>query len=445
MEFIDRKTELSQLNTALNSDEAELLIVYGRRRIGKSELIKQCLKDRKSVYFQATEGTPEIQLEDFIDSVSQIYPKVKDVRKDWETVMNFLAERDATVAIDEFPYLIESDKSIPSVFQRFWDSQDSEINLILIGSSISVMDEKVMSGGSPLHGRWTERIDLKPLKFNNSAKFYPNYPKKEKVEAWSVFGGTPHYLKSINPEKSFRENVENLLISQQGSFRDEPEFLLRSELSQPHRYMAALKAIASGNTGRNEISQASGIENSSIGTYLSKLENLRLVEREVPVTEEPPRSRSGRYRIREPLVKFWFKFIYGNEDRIGLTEQPFKDIVEPELNDYVSEFFEELCIQKLPDLLDRKFTKVGRWWYQENEIDVVGLKENGKVLGECKYTSSEVGLSLLSKLEDKEEKIRVEGETEYVLFSKSGFEEKLEKESENREDLYLFSLEEIVN
>lgn len=445
MEFIDRKTELNCLNTALDSDKSELLIVYGRRRIGKSELVKQCLNDRKSVYFQATEGTPEIQLNDFIDSVSQIYPEVEDVRKDWETVLDFLAERDATVAIDEFPYLIESDKSIPSVFQRFWDSQDSKINLILIGSSISVMDEKVMSGGSPLHGRWTERIDLKPLNFDNSAKFYPNYSEKEKVEAWSVFGGTPHYLKSIKSEKRFRENVENLLISEQGSFRDEPEFLLRSELSQPHRYMAALKSIASGNTGRNEIAQVSGIENSSIGTYLSKLENLRLVEREVPVTEEAPRSRSGRYRIREPLVKFWFKFIYGNEDRIGLTEQPFKDIVEPELNDYVSEFFEELCIQKLPELLDRKFTRVGRWWYQENEIDVVGLKEKGKVLGECKYTNSKVGLSLLSKLEDKEGEIRVEGETEYVLFSKSGFEEKLEKESENREDLYLFSLKEIVN
>lgn len=219
---------------------------------------------------------------------------------------------------------------------------------------------------------------------------------------------------------------------------------MRSELSQPHRYMAIIKAIARGNTTRNEIAQDSGIESSSIGTYLSKLERLRLIKREVPVTEEPPRSRSGRYRIKEPLVKFWFRFVYGNEDRIGLTEEPFEEIVRPELGDYVSSYFEQLCLERLPELIDRDYQKIGRWWYQENEIDVVGLKENGKLLGECKYTSSEVGLRLLRDLEEKEDKIRVEGPTEYVLFSKSGFTEGLEQEADGREDLTLFRLEDIV-
>jgi AAA+ ATPase superfamily predicted ATPase len=444
MDFVDREKELERIEKDIGSDTSELVVVYGRRRIGKSELVKQSL-DEDVVYFQATEGTPEIQLDDFIESVAQIYPGVENIRKDWEAVLEFLAEKDATVAIDEFPYLIESDSTVPSVFQRFWDNQDSRINLVLIGSSISVMNEKVMSGGSPLHSRWTERIDLRPLSFENSAKFFPKYSSEEKVEAWSVFGGTPHYLKSIEPEKSFRENVEDLLLSEQGSFRDEPEFLLRSELSQPHRYMAALKAIAAGNTSRNEIAQASGIENSSIGSYLSKLENLRLIEREVPVTEDPPRSRSGRYKIKEPLVKFWFRFIYGNEDQIGLTDDPLQDIVSPGLNDYVSSFFEELCIQKLPELFESKFTGVGRRWYNEDEIDVVGLREEGKVLGECKYTTSEIGMPVLAKLEGKEEKLRVEGDTDYVLFSKSGFKQGLKEEERKREDLYLFSLKDLVN
>ena len=444
MDFVDRESELKRIRNDISSDTSELVIVYGRRRIGKSELVKQSL-DKDAVYFQATESTPEMQIEDFFGSIKQIYPGIENVKRDWEAALEFLAERDAVVAIDEFPYLVESDSSVPSVFQRFWDSiEDSEMKLFLVGSSISVMENKVLSGGSPLHGRWTDRIDLRPLSFRNSIEFFPDYSANEKVKAWSVFGGTPHYLKSIDSERSFSENVSDLVLSEQGVFRDEPEFLLRSELSQPHRYMAIIKAIARGNTSRNEIAQDSGIESSSIGTYLSKLERLRLIKREVPVTEEPPRSRSGRYRIKEPLVKFWFRFVYGNEDRIGLTEEPFEEIVRPELSDYVSSYFEQLCLERLPELLDRDYQKIGRWWYQENEIDVVGLKDEGKLLGECKYTNSEVGLKLLRDLEEKEDKIRVEGPTEYVLFSKSGFTEKLEDEVERRDDITLFELEDIV-
>ncbi len=445
MNFIDRKTELNQLKNLIDSNKSELALIYGRRRIGKSELVKQALKEKETVYFQATEGTPEVQLKDFIRSVTSKYPEAEKVRQDWEPLLEFLADKDAIVAIDEFPYLVESNEGITSIFQRFWDNQDSQIKLILIGSSISVMEDKVMSGSSPLHGRWTEKIDLKPFNFENASKFYPEYNSRQKLEAWSIFGGTPHYLQSINPSETLKENILQLLLSEQGNFRNEPEFLLRSELSQPHRYMAILKAIASGNTSRNEIAQASGIESSSIGSYLSKLERLRLVRREVPVTEDPPKSRSGRYRIREPLVKFWFRYIYGNEDKLGLSENPYEDVVKSEFSDYVSSFFEKLCIQKLPKLLDREFTKIGRWWYQEHEIDVVGLKEDGKVLGECKYTNSKVRRSLLSDLETKENEIRVDGNTEHVLFSKSGFSESLEEEAGRRNDLKLFSLEEVVN
>lgn len=445
MEFIDREKEISRFQSRINSETDELVMVYGRRRIGKSELVKQVLKDKEeSIYFQATESTPEIQLDDFIRSVEQVYPEVNKVRKDWETVLEFLADKDAIVAIDEFPYLVESEKSIPSKFQRFWDNQESSMTLILIGSSISVMEDKVMGGNSPLHGRWSERIDLKPLDFDNATKFFPSYSPEERLKSWSVFGGTPHYLQSIDEEKSFQENVTELLIEEQGNFRDEPEFLLRSELSQPHRYMAVLKAIAAGNTSRNEIAQASSIESSSIGSYLSRLERLRLIEREVPVTEEPPRSRSGRYRIKEPLVKFWFRFVYGNEDRIGLSDKPFEEIVKPELNHYLADYFEDLCIAKLPEIFDQQFTNIGRWWYQEHEIDLVGLTGEGKILGECKYTESKVGIRLFDKLKQKEEELRVEGETEYALFSKSGFTEKLEEKAGGKNNLHLYELNDLT-
>ncbi|MFB6158093.1 MAG: ATP-binding protein [Candidatus Nanohalobium sp.] len=445
MEFINRETEMERLKNRLNSKSSEFITIYGRRRIGKSELVKQVLKS-EDIYFQATESTPELQLNDFIEAVQRTYPEVKTVRQDWEAILEFLADKDATLAIDEFPFLVESDSSLPSIFQRFWDNQESEMNLVLIGSSISIMEDKVLSSGSPLYGRWTDRIDLQPLGFQNAAKFFPNYSAESKINTWSVFGGTPHYLKTLNPEQSFQKNVTALLLDQQGRLFNEPEFLLRTELSQPQRYMAILKSIAAGNTTRNRISNATGIENSSIGTYLSKLERLRLVEREVPVTEEPPRSRKGRYRIMTPLVRFWFRFIYGNEDTISLTDNPFHDIVKPELNDYVSRGFEDLCIQKLPELTERDFEKVGRWWHKEHEIDVAGIyREGGKLLGECKYTNSDIGLKLLRDLEEKKEEIRIGGRTDYALFSKSGFTERLRDEADERGDLRLFKLKDLTN
>ena len=446
MDFVNREKELSKISNCFNSNKPDFMVIYGRRRVGKSELIKKAIEDRKdSVYFQATESTPQVQLSNFIDSVSKSFPEAENLKDDWEVLLNHLAEKDATVVIDEFPFLVEGDDSLSSVFQRFWDQQDSSMNLVLIGSSISVMEDKVLSGSSPLYGRWTEKIDLKPLNFDDAEIFFQSFEPEERFEMWSIFGGTPQYLEFIDQKKTFEENVSDLLLDEDGRFREEPEFLLRMELSKPQRYMSILKAIASGNTKRNEIAQATGIENSSIGTYLSKLERLQFVKRKIPVTEEAPRSRRGLYKISEPLTRFWFRFIFGNEDSIALNDNPFEDIVKPEINHFASESFEELCIQKLPELLDREYRKIGGWWHQEHEIDVVGLKDNGKILGECKYTESKVGKTLLDKLKDKEEELRVEGSTEYVLFSKSGFTQELEEHSETREDVFLFELNDMID
>lgn len=442
-DFINREKELELLENALESNDAEMIIIYGRRRVGKSELVRRSIKNRENaLYYQATETTPSVQLDEFIEAVKKQFPEVKNVRKDWEAILDFLSRQNTSVVIDEFPFLIEADSSIPSKFQRVWDTKikDTESSLILIGSSISIMEDKVLSSSSPLYGRRTQSIELKQLSFDDASLFYPGYSVEEKIKAWSIFGGTPYYLNTLDSEKSLEENLKQLIISEQGVLRDEPEFLIRTELNKPNRYMSILKAVAKGKTKRNEIAQDTDINPGSVGTYLSKLEKLRILEREVPVTEEKPRSKRGLYRIREPLIRFWFRFIYGKEDSIRLSENPYQELIDPELNEFVSPQFERLCQEKMPELLDRRFSKIGRWWYQEHEIDIVCKTRKGKIIGECKFRNSKIGLNEFEKLKQKEKHLRLQGETEYVFFSKSGFTEQFTNTEKNRDDLHLFDL-----
>lgn len=445
--FVNREAELKKLDKIYRSEDSDLVIIYGRRRIGKSELVRESLKKVDgSVYYQATDSTEKIQREEFVEAIEETYPEVKDLKKEWETILKFLGRKDAVVVIDEFPYLVKQDGSVPSVFQKVWDTElkDSGITLILIGSSISVMRDKVLSGGSPLHGRKTGIIDLGPLDFKHYSEFLPNYGHEELFRCWGVFGGTPEYINSLDTDRTVEENIRKLVLSRKSLFRNEPEFLLRTELKEPSRYMSILKAIAKGKTSRNDIAQDIGLESSSISSYLSKLELLRLVRRNVPVTEKAEKSRRGVYRLKEPFFRFWFRFVYGREDIIQLSDNYYRTKVKPEMNHFLSSRFEDLCINNLPNLVDKSYRRIGRWWFREKEIDVVGVTEKGKVVGECKYRDKKTGIDVLRKLEEKESSLRLKGKTDYVLFSKKEFTKRLQKEADSRENVHLFTLEDIV-
>lgn len=454
-EFVDREEELAFLQNRYESGDAELLIVYGRRRMGKSELARQSIRDRDdAIYYQATESTPAVQIENFVEVAAEVYPRVSDLRRDWEAVLGYLGEQDAVVVIDEFPYLITADDAIPSLFQRVWDTelQNTSMSLVLIGSSISIMEEKVLSGGSPLHGRRTGSLDLEPLSIDAARQFYPKYDPETTAETWSVFGGTPHYLQSLDPDADLSDNIQSTILSQQGILHDEPEFLLRTELEKPNTYFSLLQAMAQGKGVRNEIAQAAGVDTNTIGSYLAKLERLRLVERDVPVTESPKHSRRGRYRLRDPLFRFWFRFVYGQQDRLQLLgDDAYDRLIEPELADHASQSFENLCQEALPALRDYPYTRIGRWWYKDAELDVVGLTEAGTLLaGECKFTNTPVGQSVLENLEETAEQVRwnppdvQEVTTEYHLFSRSGYTDAVESEADGRDDLFLHTIPDVL-
>ncbi|WP_440008523.1 ATP-binding protein [Halomicrococcus sp. SG-WS-1] len=454
--FVNRADEIGRLRDCYGSSTAEIVVVFGRRRLGKTELVRESLSDPDdAVLYQATETTRQIQLNEFVEVASESFPGIDRIETEWESVLGYLAEQDAIIVLDEFPYLIDADSSLPSVIQRLWDQElrDTAVTLVLVGSSISMMEEATLLGNSPLYGRFTEQIDLRQLDFDAARKFFPDsYSPEQLIFAWGVFGGTPYYLDGIDLDGDLGRVVQQSILSRQGFLHDEPEYVLRTELTEPNRYFGILKAIAAGNTTANEIAQTVGIDGKQISTYTQKLERLRLVEREVPITEDKTKSRRGRYRILDPLFRFWFRFVYGNEDRYErLGDDAYETVIQPEMADFVSQEFETRCQDVLPDLYpDKTFVDIGRWWYNEYEVDVVGFTADGTmVTGECKFTTAPLDYSALDSLEKHTEEIRWspdgnEVTHEYALFARNGFTQSVREAATDRDDLQLFDLERIV-
>ena len=230
--FVDRDDELELLESRFENDTAELLVIYGRRRLGKSALVREVVRAREdAVYWQATEETAAAQLANFVDTAGETFPVLEDIRRDWEALLRALGREDAVIALDEFPYLVESDDALPSKIQRVWDTylEETSTTLVLVGSSISIMEDKVLSGGSPLYGRRTATIDLPPLDIADAQRFYPGDDPDTVIQAWGVFGGTPYYLQALDPSRSLAENVQSHVLSEHGVLHNEPEFLLRTE------------------------------------------------------------------------------------------------------------------------------------------------------------------------------------------------------------------------
>ncbi|SFS10084.1 hypothetical protein SAMN05216559_3657 [Halomicrobium zhouii] len=454
--FVNREDELSRLRECYGSADAEMVVLFGRRRLGKTELVQHSLADREdAVVYQATETTSQVQLDEFVDVAADTFPGITDIKQNWEALLGYLGDRDGIVVLDELPYLIDADGSLPSVIQRLWDQrfQDTSGTLVLVGSSISMMEEATLLGNSPLYGRFTEKLDLRPLDFSAAQAFVPDdYSPEERMLTWGIFGGIPYYLDGVDFDRDLGTVLTEEVLSQKGYLHNEPEYVLRTELREPNRYFAILTAIAAGKATSNEIAQAVGIDGKQISTYMQKLERLRLVEREVPVTEEKAKSRRGRYRILDPLFRFWFRFVYGTEDRYErLGEDAYEAVVEPELPDFVSQEFERLCQDALPDLYpEETFLDIGRWWYKEHEVDVVGFTTgNTMVVGECKFTSAPLDYSALTSLEDHASEIRWtpdggDVDTEYALFTRSGATQAVREAVSERDDLRLFDLDDLT-
>ncbi|MFB6215967.1 MAG: ATP-binding protein [Candidatus Aenigmatarchaeota archaeon] len=447
-QFVNRDRELGWLEN--QCDENGLAVLYGRRRVGKTALMEEVMKNREAVYFLADQRPEEKNIEELqremSDHVDEKLFRQADF-DDWvELFREFTGRIDSeiVIAIDEFPYLIEQNSSIPSIFQKIWDRilKDENVTLILCGSSVRMMETHVLEYESPLYGRRTGQWQLEPLKFKGFSEFYPGTSFEEKLKFYTLLDGIPAYVLKTDPEKSFKWNLKNKILTKGTFLNEEAEFLLKQELRKPANYFAILQAIAEGSTRYGEIVNSTELNKSTVTKYLSNLQELHIVEKEYPVTQKKE-GRNALYRLSDNYYSFWFNTIYPNK---GMIEQnktgKLIDRAEEKIHHLTAESFEKVCRQFTAQSFDVE--EVGRWWKNQHEIDVVGIEEqkNKLVLGEAKWKQSQVGKDLLKQLEDEAELVKWGGrdrEIHYVLFSKSGFTQKLENEADQRDNLELFT------
>lgn len=451
MTFYDRVDELAVLSDAFESPGHDFVVLYGRRRIGKTALIRAFCAERPHLYYLATPESPKRQREKFVRRVAERWNERPPQIDGWPEALAYLGEKlteeRVVIAIDEFPYLVDSDEALPSYVQELVDDQlpESDSMLLLCGSSVSVMESDVLGSESPLYGRRTAQIDLQPFSFSQAREAI-NYELQESIRSFAITGGTPMYLNQFDYGRPIAENVREAILERTAVLYSEPEFLLRTELRNPARYMSILEAIATGHTTPNEISGTADIDPGPLSSYLKTLRRLRLIERTVPVTAVRKKTKRSRYRIGDEFLRFWFRYVEPHRSSIEhAPDLVFDDVIRPDLPHHVAVTFEDICREAVWEAvrqgqLDR-YASVGPWWYGEDELDIVALGPEGERIffGECKWTNEPVGHDVVENLLETAQNVRWgprDRDEQYGLFAKAGFVDDLLASLDHRWHLY---------
>ncbi|WNY26660.1 ATP-binding protein [Methanolapillus ohkumae] len=448
--FIGREEELNKLNQMYQSGKFEFAVIYGRRRIGKTTLIREFCKDKKAIFFVGIESSLSnnlVNLSNSIFSVTMPAMEKKPIFEKLDDALDYLysiAQKEHLVFVmDEYPYLANAERSVSSLLQFYIDQKfkDTNLMLILCGSSMSFMEKQVLGYQSPLYGRRTAQFKIGPFDYHTSALFCKNYSDYDKAVVYGLTGGVPQYLERIQPSWSLFENIVHTFLDPAGYFFEEPSNLLKQELREPQMYNAIITAIANGSSKLNQISTAVGIDTALCSSYISSLISLGILKKEKPLGKE--NLKKSIYRVSDNMFRFWYRFIPANMNAIvnGNGELVFDKIVGPNLNDFMGGIFEQMCIQYLNRLnnagkLPFPFFEIGCWWGTDSkqkkqvEIDIVAaFPRDKKVLfGECKFRNEPLDKQVLEELLEKSALLTDYDERYYCLFSKSGFEKKFKKE-----------------
>ena len=467
--FIGRQEELQLLEERYTAPGGQLVVLYGRRRIGKTETLRQFCAGKPHVFYSCREILDEAQLADFSNRLlSEGSPAAKYITafSDWESAFEGLLELptgDAKklLVIDEFPYMCKGNASIPSILQVLWDEKlkDQNVMIILCGSAMSFMEKEILAEKNPLYGRATGVYKMKELPFHDAVQFFPSYSDEDKMLAYAVLGGIPHYLRQFDPTLPFRENVIKNVLRRGCVLYSEVEFLLRQELREPAMYNTIVEAVALGNTKLNDIYMKTGVDKAKISVYLKNLVDLEILEREFPATastKERATSTRGLYRITDNFFRFWFHFVFPHLSDLeaGDAEGVFDHVVSGEFNRFSAPVFEIVCREFIRKLSHRnqlgfRAAKLGRWWGKlasvETEIDIVAIDAESKhyILGECKFQNTQMDIADLKKLSSKTGLVKQGATIRYALFSKSGFSDELIAVANKDKALRLFPLSEI--
>ena len=457
--FVDREQEMETLLNEYERSGSSLVVLYGRRRVGKTTLISEFIKDKNALFFLASEESEtqncaafKEKAADFIDNDLLRNADVKSWDTIFKTIMDAHHDSKPVIVLDEFQYLGKSNSAFPSIFQRIWEEilKNQEVMVILCGSLISMMESQTLAYDSPLYGRRTTQIRLRQIPFAYYHEFFPDKSRKNLIEMYAVTGGVPKYIELFSESRDIYTAIQKCVLNRSGYLYDEPHFLLQQEVSEVGSYFSIIKAIAAGNSKLSAIASVLEIKATSLTKYLKTLIDLDILEREVPITEEKPeKSKRGLYKIKDNYLRFWFAFVYPNRSFIesGHSRIVMNKIHKGLVTNHIGFVYEDVCRERMWDLNAEDawpfhFTKLGRYWDNKCEIDITALDPEGRnlILGECKYWQDAVGLSVLRDLEAKAENVLWEKSKRkvwYVLFGASGFTDELKEYAASRDDLLL--------
>lgn len=415
--FVDRKHEMEILEREWENAPS-FVVIYGRRRVGKTRLLIEFSRGRKVFFHTFMEGTKENQIKSLREELARFFnDDIFLSFNEWYPLFKYMASRineKTLIVLDEFTHAIKSDKTVLSALQRAWDHEFGrrEAMLVLSGSLIGMMIDEVLSYSSPLYGRRTAGFMLRPLGFFDAVEFFDNFIYS--VKSYMLVGGIPAYLFIASRYRNLERFVKSEFLSPEGFFHDEPYIVLSQELRELKFYFSMLSAIASGRTRPSEIASYVGVEGRRIYPYLETLMRLGFVEREFPVGR---REKRGIYRIKDPMLLTWFSLVYPNRTEIELETLSIEDAKEI-LQRIFSMRFEDLAKEFLLRLNKRgmlpfRFTKIGRWWHKREEIDLVALNEREKkalfVEVKWKEVCEREMRSILKDLKRKAELLRLKG------------------------------------
>jgi uncharacterized protein len=392
--FLGRERELATLQQLHDSGRPELFVLYGRRRVGKTELLQQFCQGRRAVYFLAAQVRERDNLRAFRDALRDALGDelVGNVEfRDWGAALGYASERAAgerlVVVLDEFPYLCEANAGLPSQLQQFWDTRGKKSSLLLVlcGSQVSFMEEEVLAERSPLFGRRTAQRRLEPLRPPDAARFFAKWKAEERLLAWAVLGGMPAYLRRFEPRESFEQNLLREALSPEGYLFDEPQFLLRAEFSSPTTYNSVLAAVAQGAQRVGDIALSVGVDATTANKYLHTLRELRIVARDIPLTDpDPLRSRRGTYRIEDRYLAFHFRHVQPNVSLIeaGRGARVLETSVQPDrarlLEEARIDFAMDWLRHSAGELLGAEIAELGR--HGGARVRIVGRLSSGALV-----------------------------------------------------------------
>jgi AAA+ ATPase superfamily predicted ATPase len=432
---------MEKLREIILSQKAELVLLYGRRRVGKSTILVNIANETNSIYFLS--DSSKTVLDNLSRQITDSFVKFSH----WDDFFEFILKSTyEVIIIDEFQYLYDNDKSWPTILQRWWEKiKTTNKKIILCGSIISTIYRIATGYSSPLYGRKTRELEVKPLSYTDVKHFFPRSTNEDLVRTYAILGGIPRYLQEFDPKRTVMKNIENSILDRTSFLYNEPMNLLYEEFREPGTYISILLAITQGHNKFSDISVFSKIGTNVLTSYLSVLERVRIIEKSIPVTERRIKAKNTRYAIKDQFYLFWFKFIFYNQSLLerGMTNVVMKSILK-DFNAFVGRSFENICKEYLIQSNIFSFTNLGSWWFKDNEIDIVATNESSNeiLFGECKWKTSVDSEKILKDLKLKAKSVDwnlTRRKEKYVIFAKTFTKRILD------DDLFLISLDDIFS